>query len=260
MGRKFNKPSKDANHKEILTKTNNMYLIGLDCSINENNGFVVYRYEKLQKEFLCVRTLSFESVIGEVKEFVEGNCQRTEDGKGWLNIAVVAENAELDSGVFGAWEMFKKKIQAQYRAKFPNYKYLGTEFNKAMAMAQSIGKQKASARIIISALKQFGLEVIEIAPSWRDRSDKKKMRGGLTTTDVRFFTMPTKTNAAQFKLLTGYSERCSEHARDAATLVWNKTLEQLRVWSKSMLLQSNSYAVKKQRLKAVKAMTKPKKK
>lgn len=107
----------------------------------------------------------------------------------------------------------------------------------AMKFASSVGENRANAKLIIKMLAQRNVPVIEIAPSKRQRADKAQQKAGKGKIDMRSLKMPTKTSAGQFQELTGYDLRCNEHNRDAATLVFGRTLRQVRmlatgVWEK----------------------------
>jgi hypothetical protein len=194
-----------------------MYLIGIDVSIQDgNNGLAIYN--TTTKQFECIRATSFVSLVGEIADFYKEN-------KAEGCIAVV-EDAELDSTVFGAWEAFSQYLKKGYAITT-----LKSAFSTAMQKAQNVGMQKAAARLTIAAIERLGIEVIRIAPSWRDRADKIKKVAGLHHRAIEVYSMPTKTTAAQFKQLTGYQDSTNEHGRDAATLVWGQTASGLRLKS-----------------------------
>lgn len=221
-----------------------MYLIGVDpSSQKENNGLAIW--DTHAKKYITIRSMSLLSVIGEVKDFLDSFGVKSENGKGWTNVVIVVENAELDSPVFGAWKTYRAFLLAKIKQPFTFWENAAkTTFRKLMAQAQSIGMLKIACRIIVERLREFGVEVIEVAPSWRDSADQKgksgKKKGGLTTKDPRYMIMPTKTTHEQFKILTSYSDKTNEHGRDAATLIHNQTLIRLRNWVRHHMLTSKS--------------------
>lgn len=146
-------------------------------------------------------------------------------------IAVV-ENPALNSTTFGMWGMLKKQIDGMMNynkqrfnkvVKKVSIADVQSSFLIAMNYAQKVGENKAAAKQIITMLRHAGVPVIEIAPSARDKAFTKKS-GKVVRREVKFLTMPTKTSQAQFKELTGFEKRSSEHARDAATLVHGRSM------------------------------------
>lgn len=221
------------------------YLIGLDVSIQTgNNGFAIYDCRK--KQYIAIRSMGYKSVVGEISDFLNEYCTKTDDGKEWADVAVVLENADLDSPVFGAWKEFEAQLKNQFKSNFPNWNALGSSFSSMMTKAQNIGMQKMVARDIFEGLKMLKVKIIQVAPSWRERADVMKNKAGLTTSDVTYYIMPTKTNKEQFLKLTGYKGTTNEHERDACTLVWNQTYERLKVWSETMMLQVTAQEKKKE--------------
>lgn len=220
------------------------YLIGLDVSIQTgNNGFVIYDCKT--KQFIAIRSMGYKSLVGEISDFLNEYCTKSDNGKEWANIAVVLENADLDSAVFGAWEKFQAMLKAQFKSNFPNWKALASTFSANMMQAQNIGMQKMVARDVLHGLQMLGVKLIQVAPSWRERADATKTKGGLATNDITYYRMPTKTTKEQFEKLTGYKGITNEHERDAATLVWNQTYERLKVWSDMQMLNVKAYQEKK---------------
>jgi len=246
------------------------YLIGLDVSIQTgNNGFVIYDCKT--KQFIAIRSMGYKSLVGEISDFLNEYCTKSDNGKEWVNIAVVLENADLDSTVFGAWEKFQAMLKAQFKSNFPNWQVLASTFASNMMQAQNIGMQKMVARDVLHGLQMLGVKLIQVAPSWRERADVMKTKGGLSTNDITYYRMPTKTTKEQFEKLTGYKGITNEHERDAATLVWNQTYERLKVWSDMQMLNVKTYkekkaakrkvaqGIKKATTKTVKTKLKPKK-
>lgn len=77
----------------------------------------------------------------------------------------------------------------------------GTNSKMKQKIAQNVGGNKAYAQLIIRYLQIANIKHFCVRPS------KSTM---------------TKLNADQFQRLTGYSGRCSQHARDSACLVFGR--------------------------------------
>jgi hypothetical protein len=125
---------------------------------------------------------------------------------------IVIEDPNMESRFFGA-SMIEQNL-IKYKAGQIGNSEMKQMIRIAFAGAQDVGKSKAAATLIIELLQDFPL--LRVDPSKRQRADKGK-------TDPRYLIMPTKTTAAQFYELCKYEHRCSEHARDAATLILNRT-------------------------------------
>lgn len=138
---------------------------------------------------------------------------------------VLLENPDLDGNTFGMWAFFKVTLDKLLRSQ-AGLKEVQQTFGISMKRAQDIGKSKAAGAFMLTILEAQGVPVIQVAPSKRDRADKVK------GADVRFMKMPTKTTAAQFATLTGYTGKSNEHARDAGTLVCGRTIE----WAERQLM------------------------
>lgn len=176
---------------------------------------------------------------------------RTDDflsGIDWINanaklkdVIAVVENPALDSTTFNMWGLMKEAIDklsgrklfkngASLAATGGNIEEVRSQFAVCMNYAQKVGENKAAAKLIITMLRKYGVPVVEIAPSKRDRALITK--GGKTLRPVaKFLKMPTKTTQAQFEELTGFTGSSSEHARDAATLVWGRAI----TWALNMV-------------------------
>jgi len=133
--------------------------------------------------------------------------------KGHEAIAIV-EDPRKNSLVYGAWNEFTKNGKTE------------KGFGSAMTQAQRVGMAKAATEIIIMMIERAGFSILTVAPSARQRADKQ------AGYDVRMLKMPTKTDASQFAKLTGFSGVSSEHARDAATLVWGYSVS----WAEAQIL------------------------
>ncbi len=139
------------------------------------------------------------------------------DALAWLrarNIAqrayIVIEDPNKDSTVFGLWFAIKEAI-----LKRSPIQEIESLYRRAMKQAQNIGESKAAAKVLIKIFESQGIPVVRIAPSDRNRADKKNVNDK----NLFMLKMPTKTNAKQFQLLTSYTGRSNEHNRDAGTLI-----------------------------------------
>ena len=153
-------------------------------------------------------------------------------------IAVV-ENPDLDNTVFNAAGPISKSINELLYQKSnpfkkvkdrPTVNSIVSDVRIALKIAQGVGKNKAAAQLIIQVLERAGIPVLQIAPSKRMRADKdlKKLKAD-PAAGVKLLSMPTKTTSHQFKQLTGYAGRTNEHQRDACTLFWGKSINNLQI-------------------------------
>lgn len=156
----------------------------------------------------------FTGDLNRCVKWIGQNCKLKE-------VVAIVENPALDSAVFGAWEQMKKAISA---GNIGTIKY---EFNMIISRAQKVGENKAAAKLIIKMLAEKNVPVIEIAPSSRQKAFKKNKEGKIERKNVKLLRMPTKTTKEQFHELTGEDpkEGNTEHSRDAATLLHNKTMK-----------------------------------
>lgn len=202
-------------------------LLGIDPSFVTMG---VALYTPATKDFRLETGDFFKSL-----EWIGQNCKMKD-------VIAVVENPALDSTVFKMWGLMKKEIEsfANYhlwtfikRGKIPRKVTVGelqSTFSICMNYAQKVGENKAAAKMIIKMLHQKKVPVIEIAPSARqkafgERYDPELHKKAKILKDVLKLKFPTKTNAAQFEKLTGYSGRSSEHARDAGTLIHGRTMK-----------------------------------
>ena len=220
-----------------------MYIIGIDPSSQESNtGFAIY--DTVKKEFVTIRSMNFLSAVNEALEFLQANCtwEVVEGRKRWKNAFCMVENADLDGPVFGAWKRFSGLLRSKWRmpmnAVMP---ILGSSYKRDLKHAQNIGMVKIASRVLVKGMEDIGLMTYEIAPSWRHSMDGGlKTVGGLKTNSVKHLTMPTKTNAKQFKALTGYIGRSNEHGRDAATMIYEQTPQKVKMFVHGKLTRSTS--------------------
>lgn len=195
-------------------------LLGIDPSFVTMG---ICLYNPTTKE-MKLRTDEFLSGI----DWISANCRLRD-------VIAVVENPALDSTTFDMWALMKDAIDnlAKGRIVFKNGAALSapstaigearSQFAVCMNYAQKVGENKAAAKLIITMLRKYGVPVIEIAPSKRDKAFVKK-NGAIVRRDVRFLKMPTKTTQSQFEEFTGFKGSSAEHARDAATLVFGRTI------------------------------------
>ena len=199
---------------------NRNILLGIDPSFI-NFGVCIYNPKD---KSMNMRTSNMSDQI----KWIQKNCKLK-------NCIAIVENPALNSNVFGMWAMVKSEIEKMMRSKGGKIDLRGritmadvqSKFLIAMKQAQNVGENKAAAKDIIVKLRRAGVPVIEISPSKRDKA-YTKMNGKILRKDVMYLKMPTKTTQAQFKKLTGYEGRSSEHSRDAATLVYGRSIQ----WAK----------------------------
>lgn len=77
--------------------------------------------------------------------------------------------------------------------------FRGLTIKKNNRVAQNVGSNKRDAALIIEWCRDHGFEVVTVTPNSRSL---------------------TKLTAEQFNKMTGYEGRSSQHARDAACIVW----------------------------------------
>lgn len=185
-------------------------LLGIDPSFVTMGACV---YDPSSKD-MKLHTGDFQEVL----QWLGKNCKMKQ-------VIAIVENPALDSTTYNMWGLMKKEVLS----KKMNFGSLQATFGICMNYAQKVGQNKAAAKLFITMLHKKGVPVIEIAPSKRQKAFKEttniKGKKVKVLKDVLKLRMPTKTNAEQFQTLTGYSKRCSEHARDAATLVWGRTVK-----------------------------------
>lgn len=175
-------------------------IIGIDPGAENRTGFAIYCIEC--KQFLLLSNC-FAPEIGEIAKYY--GCD-----------LAVLEDANQDPNMTSLANRVKKKQLS---------------INNALKQANDLGKNMQIARTIKKALTNYGVPVVHIKPSERQRADKKHKTLGAFAS-VRQYTMPTKTTMAQFEKLTSYGGSSSEHSRDAATMLigkesfyWEKRLE-----------------------------------
>lgn len=178
------------------------HLIGIDPSFN-TMGVCVYRPETKAMHLFTGNLLDAISWIS--------------NNAPLKSSIVILENPALDKPAFKMWGLVKTPILLFDRRK-ASIQDVESKFRIAMKYAQNVGESKASAKLLLELLRRKVVQVIEVSPSQRQRADKERVR------HVQALRMPTKTTAKQFQELTGYTDKSSEHARDAATLVWGRSI------------------------------------
>ena len=172
----------------------------------------------------------------------------------WINKSVkmskcifIVENPALVSNVFSMWGIMKGHVEdyGTYQAwlarksmqmpKKVTLTEVSSIFARAMKMAQNVGENKAAAKYFLNLIDGLA-PIVEISPTQRDRYDKlKKKLGKNANIDLNSLKFPTKTNQTVFNDWTGYSGRSSEHARDAASLVFGRSIK----WAEMMVPDDN---------------------
>lgn len=228
-----------------------MYIIGIDPSSQESNtGFAIY--DTTKKKFVTIRSMNFLSAVNEALEFLEAHCEWdvVNGRKRWKNAFCMVENADLDGPVFGAWKSFSGLLRSKWRMPINSVlKILASKYKSDLRHAQNIGMVKIASRVLVKGMEDIGLMTYEIAPSWRHSiTNGLKTVGGVKTKDVLHLTMPTKTNAAQFKKLTGYAGRSNEHGRDAATMIYEQSPQKVRMFVQHKLTRSTSLKPEQKRV------------
>lgn len=164
---------------------------------------------------------------------------------GWLGakgitgrMIAVIEDPNKNSNVFGQFAKVKTAV-LRFAGKEMGYQGMKartatmadvqSEFLMAMKVAQNVGMSKAAAQLIITMMEKAKVPVLTIPPSDRHRADRESLKANFR--GVQMLSMPTKTTAEQFKQLTGYVGRSNEHNRDAATLIYGRTI----VWAETQL-------------------------
>ena len=189
------------------------YLLGIDASL-DSMGVAIYNPATNYME------LSTGDIFKSIA-FINKNCKLPET-------VVVLENINLDKPLFGAKARISS-LMTQYRFNKVTDGRAMSEVSSILMMAQSLGKSKAACDVILKMFKAKNVPVIEVAPSSRDRANSKRYLN--KPLPVGMMVMPTKTTSHQFKTLTGHNGTSSEHARDATTLVWGKSMD----WAENML-------------------------
>lgn len=97
---------------------------------------------------------------------------------------------------------------AHYAPVFREQKAKGKNQNHAARLAQNVGQVMREAKLLAEGLRQCGYTVREVKPL-----GKKKDAGGNYSAEA---------DRADFERLTGWTERTSQHARDAARICFQR--------------------------------------
>lgn len=174
------------------------YIVGIDAGLLTTGVSIYHPQTKELKLF-----------TGDVQQAINYLGRNTEPQK----CVALIEDPNLNGAVYGAWADFQKKGGNQ------------SAFNLVMKQGQSVGEVKAIAKLLIMVMKRAGYAIATIAPSERQSAKSPKNKGK----DVRLLKMPTKLTREQFAIYTGHDVNESEHAFDAATLVWGKSVKQVEL-------------------------------
>jgi hypothetical protein len=210
------------------------FLIGCDCSFQ---SFGVAKYDPQTNAFQL-----FTGTILQAIAWIGKNCKLSE-------CVAVVEDSNLDSPLFRATGILRVELQKYKRGEIGEGAVMST-FSRLSTMAQHLGKSKASAELIISLFREKQVPIVAIAPSDRHRADKTP-RNGKEYLGISMLSMPTKTTSFQFQQATGYSGNSSEHARDAAFLVYGKSMQ----WAEDMILRKLEKLAEENRGKKLQATT-----
>ena len=172
-------------------------LIGLDPSIN-NFGTAVLQ-EGQRGSALILQTFNLYDALMWLKEEIEASP---------LPVGVVLENPGIQRAI--------------------HHFAAGMSKNIAGSIGQRVGMSIAAATATIQCLNRLiedgqpNLFFTEVNPSVRTACK------GISVPSAAHY-LPTKTNKAYFKALTGFMGQCNEHERDAATLIFGRKWGQIYV-------------------------------
>lgn len=197
-----------------MSEQKRKYILGIDPSFVTMGAAL---YDPKTKE-LKLRTGEFQSVV----RWIGANVKLSE-------VVAMVENPAMNSPVFKMWGMVQQSIKDLIMGKIDKTKAwteVHSKFSIAMKFAQSVGENKAAAKMIIRLLKEKNVPILEVAPSEREKAYKQKGKTKIRK-KIQFLKWPTKTDRNQFYELTGCNKVCSEHARDAATLPFGYSIVQV---------------------------------
>lgn len=118
----------------------------------------------------------------------------------WITVDEVASSAFLMSYRSASRSMFKIVIEDPSQNR-PTFFRPGTTPRQMQKISQNVGANKEHALLLIERFESLGFEVLRVRPSGKTQ---------------------TKLSADAFKRIAGYKGRTSEHARDAAMLVFGR--------------------------------------
>ena len=176
------------------------YYIGLDPG--KSTGYAVWDSEK--KEFECIETLTFWEAVQRVEYY------RHDDFHYDHNHEIVIEDPAQNK---------------------PTFFRPGTTQRQMYKISQNVGANKEHGRLLIERFESLGLQVDAVKPKGNDQEKLNRVLNhkygnnpipARELSAIKKTLKDTKNNAANFKFITGYSGRTSEHGRDAAMLVFGR--------------------------------------
>lgn len=134
---------------------------------------------------------------------------------------IIIEDPDLDSNLFGGWDVMSIGIDS-YRHGRITREMLKIQYRTNTRIARDVGKNQMVAQVLRASMEYRKIPHLRIAPSNRDSINDRRITKKIQLLQYR---IPTKTTAEQFETITGYSGRSSSHSRDAATLVYDRTVQ-----------------------------------
>ena len=134
---------------------------------------------------------------------------------------IIIEDPDLDSNLFGGWDILKIGIDS-YRFGQITEEMLKVQYRTNTRIARDVGKNQMVAQVLRRSMELRKIPHLRIAPSCRDSINDPKISQKI---DLVQYRIPTKVTKEQFKSLTGYDGQSSYHSRDAATLVYDRTVQ-----------------------------------
>ena len=191
-------------------------MVGIDPG-RANTGIAIY--EPAKRNFVSL------------KKYDLAGAMKVLENRRWDNNYIfVIENPNLETNLYDGWIEMQSIIRS-YKRGNASLKQVKGVYSIATKRSADVGKNRAAAQDIIAMLHHTGALVVQIKPSARNRAD----RPNRIARDVVYLNMPTKTNRKQFEALTGYKGQSNEHSRDAATMVWAKTIK----WAEMMVARQS---------------------
>ena len=205
---------------------NRSYVVAVDPSFT-NMGVAIFKNKKV----IAHSTGKFQDQIRWIKSKVP-----------FKEAIFILENPNKDSQAFASMGMIMSAAERLLEDKITKKSFEST-VAMALRKAQDVGKSKQSAQLLIDMLNDANIPFYDVAPSKRKKgfkwvknpdpvSAKKtpKIKHLFMGINLRQLPMPTKLTADQIKFWTGgeFSERCSEHVRDAVTLFSGRSLSWLK--------------------------------
>lgn len=211
-----------------MRKNTPTYLVGTDPGVS-TFSLAVWHCNK--KEFVEFHTGTLSSITQLIWDWIKNKTYNL------AHMGFVVEDPNIDTAFYDGWKELETQIK-MYKFNQAKLKDIESVYRKHTKMAQNVGQNKMVAAQFIAWLKMQNLEFLRIAPSSRTKVLKKDATGKeyrLKGVHLKIATMPTKTNAGEFQLITGHKGKTNEHQRDAGTLVFDRTLK----WFASAQLVSN---------------------